>query len=185
MPQGERIESDSCFRLRVAVAGEEILHPDCRNGLSAASKRPVIRAQACNMYIQRHRRREIVRMSLTPLPHLEGLASHIAAMQMMDGPETLEQLEQTTGRHELQQRSALQCLKSLDDLDEEEADDDDTDPDDEEDEDDLEEDYDEDEDEDDENEGDEDEDEDDEDEDEEDDVKPLKMSSPRSESSRL
>jgi hypothetical protein len=124
-----------------------------------------------------------VRMSLTSLPHVEGFASHLAAMQMVDGPETLEQLEQNTGWNESHQLSPLQCLKSLDDLDEEEADDDDADPDDEEDEDDLDEDYDEDED-----EGDEDEDEDDEDEDEDeddDDVKPLKMSSARSRPSRL
>jgi hypothetical protein len=121
-----------------------------------------------------------VRMSLTSLPHVEGFASHLAAMQMVDGPETLEQLEQNTGWNESHQLSPLQCLKSLDDLDEEEADDD-ADPDDEEDEDDLDEDYDEDED-----EGDEDEDEDDEEEDEdEDDVKPLKMSSARSRPSRL
>ena len=34
------------------------------------------------MYIARHRRREIVRMSLTPLPHIESYGRYLAAMQM-------------------------------------------------------------------------------------------------------
>jgi hypothetical protein len=132
------------------------------------------------MYIQRHRRREIVRMSLTPLPHTVGNAVPLAVMQMLELPETLEQLERTTGGDEPHQLPSLECLKSLDDLDEEEdSDDDDEDDDlaDEEDEDDLDEDYDEDEDED-------DEDEDEEDEDDDGGVKPLKMASARSGSSR-
>ena len=120
-----------------------------------------------------------MRMSLTPPPHIEGNSSHIAAMQMRQVPETLEQLEWSAGGDEPHQLPAFECLKSLDDLDEEEDEDDDDDDDlaDEEDEDDLDEDYDEDE--------DDDEDE-DEDEDEEDDggVKPLKMDSARSASSR-
>src|SRR5271156_5737234 len=69
----------------------------------------------------RHRRREIVRMSLIPLTPTEGYASYFATM---DEPRQLPTLE---------------LLKSLDDLDEEEEEDE---------EDDLDEDYDEDEDED-------------------------------------
>jgi hypothetical protein len=130
-------------------------------------------AQACAMYIRRHRRREIVLMPLIPPPHVEGYASYLA-LQMLDGPETLT----AALGDEPVQLPPLQFLKSLDDLDEEkDEDDDDTedlDEDDEEDDDDLEEDYDdEDEDE------DEDDDEDDEDEEEDEDggVKPLKMAS--------
>jgi hypothetical protein len=121
------------------------------------------------MYIERHRRREIVRMSLIPPPHIESYASYLAAMQMADGLET-----RTAGLGgEPVRLPALQFLKSLDDLDEEEDEDDDDelDLDDEEDEeDDLDEDYD--------DEDEEDDDEDDEEEDDEDDdVKPLKMTS--------
>jgi hypothetical protein len=123
------------------------------------------------MYIHRHRRREIVRMSLIPPPHMESYASSFAVLQMADGPETLT----AALGDEPVQLPALQFLKSLDDLDEEEDeededDDDIEDLDDEEDEDDLDEDYDDDEDE------DEDEDE-EEDEDEDGGVKPLKMAS--------
>jgi hypothetical protein len=123
------------------------------------------------MYIERHRRREIVQMSLIPPPHIEGYVSYLAALQTLQEPEIL-----TASGDESTQLPALQLLKSLDDLDEEadEDDDDIEDLDDEEDEDDLDEDYD-DEDEDDEDEDDEDEDE--EDEDEDGGVKPLKMSS--------
>jgi hypothetical protein len=99
----------------------------------------------------RHRRREIVRMSLIPPPHTEGYASYFA---VLDEPRQLPPLE---------------LLKSLDDLDEEEDEDEDEDLEDldeEEDEDDLDEDYDDD---------DEDEDDDEEDEDEDGGVKPLKM----------
>jgi hypothetical protein len=105
------------------------------------------------MYIQRHRRREIVRMSLIPPPHTEGYASYLAAMD------------------EQRQVPTLALLKSLDDLDEEEDEDDEDLEDLDEDEEDLDEDYDD---------EDEDEDEDDEeDEDEDGGVKPLKMASPR------
>jgi hypothetical protein len=125
------------------------------------------------MYIERHRRREIVRMSLIPPPHVESYVSYLAAMQMADGPET----RTAALGDEPVQLPALQFLKSLDDLDEEEdEDDDELDLDDDEDEeDDLEddEDYDDDEDEED------DDDDEDEDEDEDDDVKPLKMTSSR------
>jgi hypothetical protein len=125
------------------------------------------------MYIERHRRREIVRMSLIPPPHVESYVSYLAAMQMADGPETRTAAlgDEPVGL------PALQFLKSLDDLDEEEDEDDDEldldDDEDEEDDLDDEEDYDDDED-----EEDDDEDE-DEDEDEDDDVKPLKMTSSR------
>jgi hypothetical protein len=124
------------------------------------------------MYIERHRRREIVRMSLIPPPHIESYVSYLAAMQMADGPET----RTAALGDELVQLPALQFLKSLDDLDEEkDEDDDELDLDDEEDE---EDDLDEDEDYDDEDEeDDDDEDEDEEDEDEDGDVKPLKMTS--------
>jgi hypothetical protein len=123
------------------------------------------------MYIERHRRREIVQMSLIPPPHVEGYASYLAALQTLQEPEILT----AAPGDESAQLPALQLLKSLDDLDEEadEDDDDVEDLDDEEDEDDLDEDY-EDEDEDD---DDEDEDEEEEDEDEDGGVKPLKMSS--------
>jgi hypothetical protein len=99
---------------------------------------------------------------------------------MLEVPGMLEQLERTTGGDAAHQLPLLECLKSLDDLDEEEDKDDDDDDDlgDEEDEDDLDEDYDEDEDED----EDDDEDEDEEDEDDDGGVKPLKMA--RSASSR-
>jgi hypothetical protein len=123
------------------------------------------------MYIQRHRRKEIVRMSLIPPPHVEGYASYLAAMQMVDGPETLAP---ALGDESIQ-LPALQLLKSLDDLDEEEEEDDDDvedlDDEEDEDEDDLDEDYDDDEDE------DEDEEEEDEDDDEDGGVRPLKMTS--------
>ena len=120
-----------------------------------------------------------MRMSLTPPPHTEGNAVSIAAMHLLEVPETLEQLERTIG-DEPHPLPGFECLKSLDDLDEEadeedEDDEDDDDLGDEEDEDDLDEDYDEDE--------DEDEDEEDEDEDDDGGVKPLKMASPHSRSS--
>jgi hypothetical protein len=123
------------------------------------------------MYIERHRRREIVRMSLIPPPHVESYVSYLAAMQMADGPET----RTAVLGDEPVRLPALQFLKSLDDLDEEEdEDDDELDLDDDEDEeDDLEDDEDYDDDEDDED------DDEDEDEDEDDDVKPLKMTSSR------
>jgi hypothetical protein len=125
------------------------------------------------MYIERHRRREIVRMSLIPPPEVESYVSYLAAMQMADGPET----RTAALGDEPVQLPALQLLKSLDDLDEEEDEDDDEldldDDEDEEDDLDDDEDYDDDEDE---EEDDEDE---DEDEDEDDDVKPLKMTSSR------
>jgi hypothetical protein len=131
------------------------------------------------MYIRRHRRREIVQMPLIPPPHVEGYASYLA-MQMLDRPETLT----AALGDESVQLPPLQLLKSLDDLDEEKDEDDDEiedlddeDEEDEEDEDELDEDYD-DEDEDDE------EDEDEEDEDEDGGVKPLKMASPATGSSR-
>jgi hypothetical protein len=107
----------------------------------------------------RQRRREIVRMSLTPPPHNEGYASYLAAMQ----------LELTTALwDEPHQVPALELLKSLDDLDEEEdEDDEDEDLDDlDEEEDDLDEDYEDDED---------DEDDEDEEDDEDGGVRPLKM----------
>jgi hypothetical protein len=112
-----------------------------------------------------------VRMSLTPLPQIEGYASYRAAIQLADGPQTIEQIEPTSDGRDTHQFPALECLKSLDDLDEDEDDDEDDDLGDEEDEDDLEEDYDEDED--DEEDGDDDEDE--EDEDDDGGVKPLNM----------
>ena len=106
-----------------------------------------------------------MQMPLTQPPHNQGYVSYLAAMQ----------LELNTAPWgEPHQLPALDLLKSLDDLDEEEddaeEDEDIDDLDDEEDEDDLDEDY-----------EDDDEDEDDEDEDEEEDddedggVKPLKM----------
>jgi hypothetical protein len=122
------------------------------------------------MYIERHRRREIVQMSLIPPPYVEGYAGYLAALQTLQEPEILT----AAPGDESAQLPALQLLKSLDDLDEEADEDDDIeDLDDEEDEDDLDEDYE------DEDEEDEDEDEDDEEEDEDEDggVKPLKMSS--------
>jgi hypothetical protein len=123
------------------------------------------------MYIERHRRREIVQMSLITPPHVEASASYFAALQTLQEPEILT----AAPGDESAQLPTLQLLKSLDDLDEEadEDDDDVEDLDDEEDEDELDEDYD---DEDDEDE-DEDEDEEEEDEDEDGGVKPLKMSS--------
>jgi hypothetical protein len=132
------------------------------------------------MYIERHRRREIVQMSLIPPPHVEAYASYFAALQTLQQPEILT----AAPGDESAQLPALQLLKSLDDLDEEKDEDDDEiedlddeDEEDEEDEDELDEDYD-DEDEDDE------EDEDEEDEDEDGGVKPLKMASPATGSSR-
>jgi hypothetical protein len=127
------------------------------------------------MYIERHRRREIVRMSLIPPPHIESYASYLAAVQLADGPQT----RSAALGDEPVQIPALQLLKSLDDLDEEEDEDDDDveDLDDEEDEEDEDEDDDLDEDYDDEDEDDEDDEEDEEDEDEDGGVKPLKMSS--------
>jgi hypothetical protein len=126
------------------------------------------------MYIERHRRREIVQMSLIPPPHVEASASYFAALQTLQQPEILT----AAPGDESAQLPALQLLKSLDDLDEEadEDDDDIEDLDDEEDEDDLDEDLDDEDEEDDEDE-DEDEDEEEEDEDEDGGVKPLKMSS--------
>jgi hypothetical protein len=122
------------------------------------------------MYIERHRRREIVQMSLIPPPHVEAYASYFAALQ------TLPEILTAAPGDESAQLPTLQLLKSLDDLDEEadEDDDDVEDLDDEEDEDELDEDYD---DEDEEDDEEEDEDEDEEDEDEDGGVKPLKMSS--------
>ncbi len=121
-----------------------------------------------------------MRMSLIPLPNLEGYASYIAATQMLDGSQTPEPLHLTaTLGGEPHPLPALQCLKSLDDLDEEADEDDDgelADIDEEEEDDDLDDEFEDDEDED----GDEDDDEDEEDEDEDGGVKPLKMSSPRS-----
>ena len=64
-----------------------------------------------------------MRMSLIPPPHVEGYASYLAAMQMVDGPETLAP---ALGDESIQ-LPALQLLKSLDDLDEEEEEDDDED----------------------------------------------------------
>jgi hypothetical protein len=111
------------------------------------------------MYIQRHRRREIVRMSPIPTPPIEGYATYIAAIATVDGSELFSESP-----------LSLELLKSLDDLDEEEDEEDDDDEeiedlDEEEDEDDLEDDYDE----------DDDEDEEDEEDDEDGGVKPLKM----------
>jgi hypothetical protein len=132
-------------------------------------------AQACAMYIRRHRRREIVLMPLIPPPNVEGYASYLA-LQLLDGPETLT----AALGDEPVQLPALQFLKSLDDLDEEADEDDDDiedldeeDEEDEDDEDDLDEDYDD-------EDEDEDDDEDDEEEEEDDEdggVKPLKMAS--------
>jgi hypothetical protein len=124
------------------------------------------------MYIERHRRRETVRMSLIPPPHIESYVSYLTAMQMADGPET----RTAPLGDEPVRLPALKFLKSLDDLDEEkDEDDDELDLDDEEDE---EDDLDEDEDYDDEDDDDEDEDEDEEEEEDEDGgVKPLKMTS--------
>jgi hypothetical protein len=128
------------------------------------------------MYIERHRRREIVQMSLITPPHVEGYASYLAALQTLQEPEIFT----AAPGDESAQLPTLRLLKSLDDLDEEadEDDDDIEDLDDEEDEDELDEDYEDDEDEEDEEDEDEDEDEDEEeDEDEDGGVKPLKMSS--------
>jgi hypothetical protein len=117
-----------------------------------------------------------LRMSLTPLPDTR-YASLIATMQLANDFGFPQVSERVPGQEESHPLARLQCLKSLDDLDEEEddvkdEDEDDDDLEDEEDEDedeDLDEDYDEDED-------DEDEDEDEEeDEDEDGGVKPLKM----------
>ena len=110
-----------------------------------------------------------MRMPLIPPPHVEGYASYLAAVQMLEEPQILT----AAPGDEPAQLPTLQLLKSLDDLDEEEDEDDDEteDLDDEEDEDDLDEDYDEDD-----EDDDEDEDE-DEEEDEDGGVKPLKMSS--------
>jgi hypothetical protein len=134
------------------------------------------------MYIERHRRREIVQMSLIPPPHVEASASYFAALQTLQEPEILT----AAPGDESAQLPTLQLLKSLDDLDEEADEDDDEveDLDDEEDEDELDEDYDDEEEEDDEDE-DEDEDEEEEDEDEDGGVKPLKMSSYLPGSSRI
>ncbi len=100
-----------------------------------------------------------MRTSHTLSPQLDSYASYFAAIQLIDGPETLME--------RFPQAPALQFLKSLDDLDEEEPDDDEVEDLDEEEED--EDDFDE----------DEDDDVDDEDEDEDDDedggVRPLKM----------
>jgi hypothetical protein len=134
------------------------------------------------MYIERHRRREIVQMSLIPPPHVEASASYFAALQTLQEPEILT----AAPGDESAQLPTLQLLKSLDDLDEEADEDDDEveDLDDEEDEDELDEDYDDEEEEDEEDE-DEDEDEEEEDEDEDGGVKPLKMSSYLPGSSRI
>jgi hypothetical protein len=124
------------------------------------------------MYIERHRRREIVQMSLIPPPHVEAYASYFAALQTLQEPEILT----AAPGDESAQLPTLQLLKSLDDLDEEADEDDDDvedlDDEEDEDEDELDEDYD-----DEDEEDDEDEDEDEEDEDEDGGVKPLKMSS--------
>jgi hypothetical protein len=124
------------------------------------------------MYIERHRRREIVQMSLIPPPHVEANASYFAALQTLQEPEMLT----AAPGDESAQLPTLQLLKSLDDLDEEADEDDDDvedlDDEEDEDEDELDEDYD-----DEDEEDDEDEDEDEEDEDEDGGVKPLKMSS--------
>jgi hypothetical protein len=126
------------------------------------------------MYIERHRRREIVQMSLIPPPHVEAYASYFAALQALQEPEILT----AAPGDESAQLPTLQLLKSLDDLDEEADEDDDEvedlDDEEDEDEDELDEDYD---DEDEEDDEDEDEDEEEEDEDEDGGVKPLKMSS--------
>src|ERR1700677_1784791 len=74
--------------------------------LPPASKRGETRTRAMRHVHSRHRRREIVRMSLTPLPHTEGYAGYLAFMDEPRWPLTLE------------------LLKSLDDLDEEEDEDD-------------------------------------------------------------
>jgi hypothetical protein len=134
------------------------------------------------MYIERHRRREIVQMSLIPPPHVEASASYFAALQTLQEPEILT----AAPGDESAQLPTLQLLKSLDDLDEEADEDDDEveDLDDEEDEDESDEDYDDEEEEDEEDE-DEDEDEEEEDEDEDGGVKPLKMSSYLPGSSRI
>jgi len=95
-----------------------------------------------------------VRPSHTLSPHLDSYASYFAAIQLMDGPETLME--------RFPQPPVLQFLKSLDDLDEEESDDDeveDLDEDEEDEEDDF----------------DEDDDDEDEDDDEDGGVKPLRM----------
>jgi hypothetical protein len=118
------------------------------------------------------RRREIVRMSLIPPPHIESYASYLAALQLADGPET----RSAALGDEPVQLPTLQLLKSLDDLDEDEDEGDDDvedleDEEDEDEEDDLDEDYDDDE------EDEDEEDEDEEDEDEDGGVKPLKMTS--------
>jgi hypothetical protein len=126
------------------------------------------------MYIERHRRREIVQMSLITPPHVEGYASYLAALQTLQEPEIFT----AAPGDESAQLPTLRLLKSLDDLDEEADEDDDDvedlDDEEEEDEDELDEDYD---DEDEEDDEDEDEDEEEEDEDEDGGVKPLKMSS--------
>jgi hypothetical protein len=134
------------------------------------------------MYIERHRRREIVQMSLIPPPHVEASASYFAALQTLQEPEILT----AAPGDESAQLPTLQLLKSLDDLDEEADEDDDEveDLDDEEDEGESDEDYDDEEEEDEEDE-DEDEDEEEEDEDEDGGVKPLKMSSYLPGSSRI
>ena len=116
-----------------------------------------------------------MRMSLTPPPDTQLYASLIAAMQETDrsvSSELFARLDSTDEPHPLPE---WQCLKSLDDLDEEadeeDADDDDLDEDDDEDDEDIDEDFEEDDDDDD----DEEEDEDEEEEDDDDGVKPLKM----------
>ena len=112
-----------------------------------------------------------MRMSLILPPHSESYANHLAAMQMVNEPGILGQLELTAHCDQPHQLPPMELLKSLDDLDEEEDEDDEDedveDLDEEDDEDDLDEDF----------EDDEDDEEDDEEEEDDEDggVKPLKM----------
>src|SRR5271170_7860528 len=82
---------------------------DRDDSLSVASKRAENSGATMRHVHSRHRRREIVRMSVIPPPHTEGYASYLAAMD------------------EQPQLPALELLKSLDDLDEEEDEDDEDD----------------------------------------------------------
>jgi hypothetical protein len=99
-----------------------------------------------------------VRTSHTLSPQLDSYASYFAAIRLMNGPETLME--------RFPQPPALQFLKSLDDLDEEEPEDDDDEVEDPDEEEEDEDDFDEDED---------DDDEEDEEDDEDGGVRPLKM----------
>ena len=113
-----------------------------------------------------------MRMSLTPPPDTQLYASLIAAMQETHGPVSSGLFARLDSNEEPHPLPEWQCLKSLDDLDEEtdeeDDDDDDLDEDDDEDEEDIDEDFEEDDD-------DEEEDEDEEEEEDDDEVKPLKM----------